>query len=52
MRHESSHTLSSKTVSSSTAVPKELLQRLRNSTLYNKHALPTQDTGEYAIAEA
>jgi hypothetical protein len=36
---------SSKTFTSSTAVPKELLRRLRDPEMYNKHALPTQDSG-------
>jgi hypothetical protein len=26
-------------------VPKELLRRLRDPEMYNKHALPTQDSG-------
>ena len=33
--------------SSSTAVPKELLKLLRDTERYNKHALPTQDTGGF-----
>lgn len=34
---------------SSTAVPKDLVNLLKNSSHYNKHASPTQDTGQLVV---
>ena len=40
-----------KSSTSSTAVPRELLSKLRDPQQYNKHALPTQDQGAICLAD-